>query len=302
MHFHFPEGFQQNRDYALQGESASISLRVLQKSFSNREAYLSPAYFLFFVLKGQKVFYEAEGQVSVEPGQFLLIRKNACLTCDVTRLDDGVFEAVMFLMEPQFIAEALKKYPLSQPATAPQERNLCCLEITPALKGAVESLLPLFMSAQNPQRDAAWQQQNQLLVRLKMEELLLHLLTYPDYLEPMLAVLGDASLPQRQLYLDLVQHCLAELLTVEAMAKQVGQSPTAFKQGFKDAFGKPPAQYLQEKRLEWAQQMLLMSEKNMTEIAMDTGFSSSSHFAQAFRKYYGQTPKAMRQTRQVLLA
>jgi AraC-like DNA-binding protein len=288
MHYRFPPHFAFNHDYRLSGPAATVELRSVQKTFSNREAYVVPEYLLFVPLRGQKTFYEGIHNHTVEPGQCLLIRKHAWLTCDVTRLDDGAFEAIMLVMRPEFIAHTLHKYPLKLPTTPPIEDNLATLTTTPLLQSAIESLLPFFM------QDTA---HHQALIQLKMEELLLHLLSPSAYQAEALGILGDVLFQPRAAYLPLIQACLHTPMTIEAMAQQVGQSPTVFKREFKAAFGLPPARYLQEKRLEHAHLMLLNTAKSVTDIAMETGFDSASHFTQAFKKHYGLTPGTLRKSR-----
>lgn len=285
--YHFPEGFStQACRNDLDADSASILLRAVSETFSNREAYIVPAYYLFIPLKGQKIFYEAGAEQTVEAGQLLLIRKGACVTCDVSRLDDGSFEAVMFLMDEAFIESVLKKYTISVPENL-TERNLCHLQLSPFFKSCIESLLPYFIS-RSPRHEA--------LIRLKMEELLLNLFESGEATE-ILSVIGHAAVSGRTAYQAFLEQWITEPVTIEQMAASLHQSPTAFKQSFKRHFGQPPAHYLQEKRLERAYQQVLMSQQNMTQIALNTGFESLSHFIQVFRKRYGLTPGQLKKSK-----
>lgn len=285
--YHFPAGFQA-RDCRndLDDASASILLRTVHETFHNREAYVVPAYYLFIVLRGRKVFHvtSPDESLSVEPGQALLIRKGACLTCEIERLDDGAFDAVMFLMDEPFLAEVMKKYEISLNETPPPQRPLCRMEVSPFFQACVESLLPYFM--QRAPR-------HEMLIRLKMEELLLNLFE-SGQMQAVLSVFADALLSRRQRFLSLIESCIAEPLTIEQMAVRLHQSPTAFKQEFKKLFGLPPAQYLQEKRLEQAHRLILTSQEPITQIALATGFESPSHFSQVFRRRYSCTPGQLR--------
>ncbi|HEY9840541.1 MAG TPA: helix-turn-helix transcriptional regulator [Candidatus Obscuribacterales bacterium] len=285
--YHFPAGFRAEAcRNDLDAESASILLRTVHETFKNREAYVISNYYLFIVLKGKKVFHVTadvasgeESGISVEPGQALLIRKGACLSCEIERLDEGAFEAVMFLMDEPFIAAVLQKYAISVPQGL-SSRSLCRLDVAPYFQACIESLLPYFMQ-RSPRHQA--------LIQLKMEELLLNLLE-SEQLPQLLGVLADAALSRRGPYLELIESWIAAPQTIEQMAASLHQSPTAFKQEFKQLFGQPPAQYLQEKRLERAHQLILTSQQSMTQIALATGFESQSHFTQVFRRRYGCTP------------
>jgi AraC-like DNA-binding protein len=59
---------------------------------------------------------------------------------------------------------------------------------------------------------------------------------------------------------------------------------------FRKDFFSTPRQYLLLRRLERAAQMLRSSNRSITEVALESGFSSSQHFAHAFRKQFGRTP------------
>jgi AraC family transcriptional regulator, exoenzyme S synthesis regulatory protein ExsA len=277
-----PESLQRN----LGTDSALIQLRSVSKTFKNKERYTVPGYLLFITLQGQKVFYEGARSFPVQAGDLLLLRAGARVSCDLTRLDTGRFEAVMFQMEPRFIADVLHKYQLgveatpSLPSASPQD--LCRIAVSPLLKSSIESLLPFFLSASS---------QHTLLLQLKLEELLLHLLHLePAQQEPVIALLQEVHFPERHAYLALIQQCLHEPLTIEEMARAVHQSPTVFKQKFKQWFKLPPAQYLQEKRLEEAHYLLRNSHQSITDIAFACGFGSASHFIQVFKGKYKQTP------------
>lgn len=82
--------------------------------------------------------------------------------------------------------------------------------------------------------------------------------------------------------------------TMTNLARQIGMSETKLKQGFKTIFGKPVFGFYKELRLETAKKMLLSREWNVTEAAVGVGYSSLSHFSQAFRKQFGFSPSHLR--------
>ena len=53
-------------------------------------------------------------------------------------------------------------------------------------------------------------------------------------------------------------------------------------------------EYVISKRMEAAENMLLYSDYTLTDISDILCFSSYSHFARTFRKYYGESPKQYR--------
>ena len=68
---------------------------------------------------------------------------------------------------------------------------------------------------------------------------------------------------------------------------------------FSDAFGMPPIKYMNKKRIEAAENLLLSTEKKVHEIALETGFENTNHFIHLFKKEYGTTPQAYREAHQI---
>ena len=63
---------------------------------------------------------------------------------------------------------------------------------------------------------------------------------------------------------------------------------------FREMVRESPGQYLLRYRVTQAMELLNGSEKSVTEVAAETGFSDASHFIQYFRKKTGMTPKEYR--------
>ena len=69
--------------------------------------------------------------------------------------------------------------------------------------------------------------------------------------------------------------------------------------GFNQLFGVSPMEYLRIKRIEKAKRMLENKDLSMTQIAYTLGYSSSSHFAKAFRDFFAMPPSHYRQNEHV---
>lgn len=65
---------------------------------------------------------------------------------------------------------------------------------------------------------------------------------------------------------------------------------------FKSETGKGFVQYLTEVRMNHALSMVRDTNKKVTEIALSTGYNSTSNFITVFRKTFGMTPVAMRES------
>ena len=89
-----------------------------------------------------------------------------------------------------------------------------------------------------------------------------------------------------------------EALSVARLARLAGMSEFHFARRFKQRYGLTPHAHLVAARLRLAKADLAFSDKNILQIAMDCGFSDSSHLARLFRKAEGVTPQGYRQARQ----
>lgn len=84
---------------------------------------------------------------------------------------------------------------------------------------------------------------------------------------------------------------LAEPLSLEELAAEVGCSPFYLSRLFSQEFGMTIPRYLRHIRIERAVQLLATGRFNVTEAALEVGYSSISHFSKAFAAERGKTPR-----------
>jgi AraC-like DNA-binding protein len=87
---------------------------------------------------------------------------------------------------------------------------------------------------------------------------------------------------------------LSHQWTVEEMSALVGLGTTAFSEKAKSYTGFSPLNYLINIRISEAIKLLKRPDVHVTDIALDTGFYSSQHFATTFKKLTGYTPSEFR--------
>ncbi len=83
---------------------------------------------------------------------------------------------------------------------------------------------------------------------------------------------------------------LSEPPTLEAMGTQVGCSSFYLSRVFSQQMGKTISQYLRQLRMERAAELLRAGTLNVTQVAMEVGYASSSHFSVAFHETFGCCP------------
>ncbi|MDI6837020.1 GlxA family transcriptional regulator [Ciceribacter thiooxidans] len=83
-------------------------------------------------------------------------------------------------------------------------------------------------------------------------------------------------------------------IPIEKLAASVGLSRRQLERVFHETAKMSPAAAFRRLRMERARQILLASEKPIIEVALDVGFSSTSHFTREFRRAYNRTPAEIR--------
>ncbi len=91
------------------------------------------------------------------------------------------------------------------------------------------------------------------------------------------------------------EHYEEETLSREDVAPVVGLTPSYFGKLFKQNTGTSFADYLTDVRIEKSKYLLTSTQKNISEIALQIGFSSQSYFAYQFKKRNGISPTEYRQ-------
>ena len=84
--------------------------------------------------------------------------------------------------------------------------------------------------------------------------------------------------------------------SLEDFAKQASLGRTAFSERFKKLVGESPMRYLQQWRMQVAQDLLLDSDLSVAQIAANVGYESEVSFRQSFRKEMGTTPGRVRRS------
>ena len=96
------------------------------------------------------------------------------------------------------------------------------------------------------------------------------------------------------LCMDYVHYHLHENIKCSVLAEKVKLNQSYLSVLFKRETGVSITEYVILKRMEAAENMLKYSDYSLTEIADLLHFSSYSHFAKTFRKYYHSSPKEYR--------
>ncbi|NVB37311.1 AraC family transcriptional regulator [Pseudenhygromyxa sp. WMMC2535] len=107
--------------------------------------------------------------------------------------------------------------------------------------------------------------------------------------------MDDRPRPALERALRFVAEHLDERLTVAQIARVAHMSEFHFHRVFHDVVGESVARYVTRRRLEMAALRLAYEPaRSVTEVALSSGYSSSSNFTKAFTGYFGCSPTHLR--------
>jgi AraC-like DNA-binding protein len=99
-----------------------------------------------------------------------------------------------------------------------------------------------------------------------------------------------------------MDRAFAQPLDVRAVAAVAHLSAAHFSRCFRDVFGETPHHYLQRRRVERAMFLLRETERSVTDICLDVGFTSLGTFSRTFREIVGTSPTEYRESNGPFLA
>jgi AraC family transcriptional regulator len=94
--------------------------------------------------------------------------------------------------------------------------------------------------------------------------------------------------------IDYIEVRLGEAIKLADMAEVAGLTQMHFAAQFRASTGLRPHEYLLRRRVERAQEMLLVAGLSVVDAAFSVGFQSQSHFTATFARFVGETPHAWR--------
>lgn len=109
--------------------------------------------------------------------------------------------------------------------------------------------------------------------------------------EPRAVMMGNRMLKQ---VLSFIEEDLSRELSLSEIAAVAGVSVSHFKATFRQAVGVPIHQYIIQRRVQTAADLLRKGTLPISQIAQETGFTHQSHLAHHMRRLMGYSPKAIR--------
>lgn len=109
------------------------------------------------------------------------------------------------------------------------------------------------------------------------------------------------GLSRFQQVLEYIRRNLHRPITIEQLAEVAGLNPTYFSNLFSRYMGISPIRYINKRRVEEAQKLLISTDRTLYQIGRAVGFSDEYYFSRVFKKIVGMAPDFYRK-QEVLFA
>jgi AraC-like DNA-binding protein len=93
---------------------------------------------------------------------------------------------------------------------------------------------------------------------------------------------------------DAMDRSYAQALDIPSLARIAHVSEAHFIRTFRATFGETPHRYLQRRRVERAMFLLVQTDRTVTDICFDVGFTSLGTFSRTFHAIVGRSPTSYR--------
>jgi AraC-like DNA-binding protein len=233
---------------------------------------------LVMQVSGRFEMETARERFSIGGGEMLLIRRNQLGELTKTPLNGEDYQTIVICLHEDLLRQiALEgQIEISGKYTGPSNIPIPGNDF---LHAFFQSLIPYVRHSGEKITHAVGM--------LKVNEAVLLLLhTMPELKD----FLFDFSEPYK---MDLEKFMLCNFhynIPVEKFARLTGRSLAGFKRDFQKIFDMPPRQWLQVKRLTEARYLIEKKNRKPSEIYLELGFESLSHFSHSFKKKFGKAP------------
>jgi AraC-like DNA-binding protein len=260
----------------------NIMLQACEGDIHFRHTHFVHEHVLGLITSGIAEHYTPEGVTTYTAGTVCLFKRIQLMKTIKKPFEGKPFTTINIFLDQ----ETLKKYSLEHDVKADGfytgEPNVM-LENDEFMKGYFNSLMPYFVQPEKLTPTLEY------VKTIEAIELLLRNPTLKNFL-------FDFSEPHK---IDLEAYMNSHFsykVPLAQFAKLTGRSLSTFKRDFVSIFSTTPEKWLQKQRLEQAHFLITQKNKRPSEIYLELGFETLSHFSYTFKKQFGQTTTELQNT------
>jgi AraC-like DNA-binding protein len=254
----------------------NIILQACEGDINFGHTHFVHEHVLGLITSGIAEHYTPDGVTTYTAGTLCLFRRTQLMKTIKKPFEEKRFTTINIFLDQ----ETLKKYSLEHDVSADGiysgEPNVM-LDNDEFMKGYFNSLMPYF---------AQPEKLTPTLEYVKTIEAIELLLRNPSLKN----FLFDFSEPYKIDLKSYMNRHFSYNIPLSQFAKLTGRSLSTFKRDFLRIFSTTPEKWLQKERLTQAHFLITQKNKRPSEIYLELGFETLSHFSYTFKKQFGQTP------------
>ncbi len=242
--------------------------------------YRMPNHSIIYVRSGELTVEQKDVEVTVDAGNYVFVRRNC--TARITKKSKGAepYRGINLALRRQILKEAYGR----------RKDEHLKMDFKPLSEAAVilpktvelQSLFDSFAAYVDNNREPAEE-----LLNMRVSEAVMALLAITPEFYPTLFDFNEAWKID---ILDFMEENFKEDMTMEEFASYTGRSLATFKRDFAKISSITPQQWLIERRLDCARQMLATGKAKTSSVYYLVGFKNRSHFSTLFKKRFGISP------------
>jgi len=254
--------------------------------FKNLNQLPNEACFLY-VLEGSNNSYSEEEHLILNQGEGVLMKCGNYIYEGTPDSETGKFGILAIHFYPDVLRKVYKnEFPdfLKSNHKRPFRSNMSAVKFNILITKYIDSLVFYF---ENPSIVS------EELAILKMKEIILLLLNTsnsPAILEIMYNLFSTKIFD----FKEIVEAHIFSPFSISDLAKLTNKSLASFKREFRNIYQNSPANYIKNKRLERAADLLTISNKSITNVAYECMFNDVAHFSNSFKAKYQLSPSEFR--------
>lgn len=240
---------------------------------------------LLFVLEGTYIVRFGNHEYKVNKNEMVLLQKAIVIEYEKYGESDleNTLDYMMFFIKDELISEFIKMSDInySLPFTPVP---ISIYPLNNRLKTYIDSIKPYFNESEKIQEE---------LIKLKLFELLFNI---ADADEKLFYQFVQLKHREPSSIAKVIEENLMNPVSLEDLAYLSGRSLSTFKREFYAIYNEPTFQWIRNRRLEKARDLLTSSRLSVTDVCFATGFENVAHFSKSFKKKYGIPPSMIKRT------
>ncbi|MFV0482818.1 MAG: helix-turn-helix transcriptional regulator [Bacteroidales bacterium] len=235
---------------------------------------------LVYIYSGELELHNGDEIMNIRTGECAFLRKNHKVNFTRKSRGDEQFRAIFLEFSRAFLRDYYRNMDKSLLPTGIKDCDINIVRVkqTPDIKSLFMSITPYFESGEKPTKE---------LIDLKLREGIHAILninnktavTLFDFIEPWKIDLKE-----------FMEENYMHNLSLEEIASFTGRSLATFKRDFKKISDISPQKWIITRRLDEANRLIKDEKKAVSDVYVNVGFKSLSHFSQAYKRQFGQAP------------